>query len=239
MKTIRPYINPEKRNHGFTLIELLVVIVILAILMAIAIPAYLSQQKKAKDSAAKQYLTVAWKSARTAAVDNSGNYPTTAASLVSTIQASEPELSVVAGSKSDVSATNDKKVVIDTSSLSGSSITLYVESASGTIWSLTASNTSSPDYEAVAAATDQDLVAAMLGKGAVAAGDYFGTNGTYVAMTTAALKSYDGTIDDALNVESGTFAAYCLNYTLNATTESIDQTGARHASLDCTGPTLP
>src|SRR5581483_5923681 len=111
MKTIRPYINPEKRNHGFTLIELLVVIVILAILMAIAIPAYLSQQKKAKDSAAKQYLTVAWKSARTAAVDNSGNYPTTAASLVSTIQASEPELSVVAGSKSDVSATNDKKVV--------------------------------------------------------------------------------------------------------------------------------
>jgi len=61
---------------GFTLIELLVVILIIGILAAIAIPAFLSQTSKASDSAAKTQVGTLQTTLETYASEKNGSYTT-------------------------------------------------------------------------------------------------------------------------------------------------------------------
>jgi type IV pilus assembly protein PilA len=89
---------------GFTLIELLVVILIIGILAAIAIPAFLSQTTKANDSAAKTQVGTLQTTMEAFASENNGSF--TGATLAG-LQALEPTLK-------DTSTATANAVVVET-----------------------------------------------------------------------------------------------------------------------------
>jgi len=91
--------SDENRQGGFTLIELMVVVMIIAILIGIAIPAFLGARGRAQDTAAKSNLRNALSSATAVFSDNQEYFATgdadTDGTMVKALVDEEPSLTFV------------------------------------------------------------------------------------------------------------------------------------------------
>ena len=91
--------DTPSRDQGFTLVELMVVVLVIAILLAIAIPTFLGARERSEDRAAQSNLRNALTAAKVT-FSNRGNYSSAFAADLSAI---EPNLSYTTASASSTS----------------------------------------------------------------------------------------------------------------------------------------
>ncbi len=121
LKRLRERAGSEK---GFTLIELLVVMLILGILAAIAIPAFLNQKGKANDASAKEMARTMQTAEETCSTDNNGDY--TSCNLAR-LQAIEPTIQSAASgpvTAVQVVASSPTGYTVKTTALGGNTFTI-------------------------------------------------------------------------------------------------------------------
>ena len=108
-----------RSQSGFTLIELLVVILIIGILAAIAIPAFLSQTSKANDAAAKTQVGTLQTTMETYAAENSGSF---VGATLTKLQAIEPTLKDTTTAKAKVGTVTATSFTVESEAVGSSDV---------------------------------------------------------------------------------------------------------------------
>ena len=132
LQTLRKRLH-KNDDEGFTLIELMVVVLIIAILLAIAIPTFLGARSRAQNRAAESQLRNALTAEKTVYTDNQQYTATTA-----TMAAAEPSLNWSAWGTAFASPPANQVDVQakSTTNLTNNELCLSGKSASGTYYGM-------------------------------------------------------------------------------------------------------
>jgi type IV pilus assembly protein PilA len=125
-------------DTGFTLIELMVVLLIMAILLAIAIPTFLGVTNSASDRAAQANLNTGFVNSQSVFQDNGQSFPAVS-NLVNLLGTSEPNLSFTSGAVVVPSA--GKNLVSINTDTTGDAVILAAKAKSGRCWYIVGLNT--------------------------------------------------------------------------------------------------
>ena len=134
MKTIRQGL---KRDQGFTLIELMVVVMIIAVLIAIAIPSFLGFRKSAQDRSAQSEIRNVLLSEKAFWLEN-GDYTAT----TTDITAFEPNANrhasdLTVGVVLSLNATDSDIVCMSRTAESGNTFAVWESASGGTYYGAT------------------------------------------------------------------------------------------------------
>jgi type IV pilus assembly protein PilA len=141
-------------EEGFTLIELMVVVLIIAILIAIAIPTFLGARTRAQDRQAQSNLRNAFAAEKVVYTDNQ-----TFTTDVATLSGIEPSLTYNAAN--NVTAGTDAKQVYV--NVTGTTVTLGAKSKSGTCFYMQDSANAPTQFAKDGACTALDSVGGFTG----------------------------------------------------------------------------
>ncbi len=145
----------ERGEEGFTLIELMVVVLIIAILIAIAIPTFLGAQNRARDRGAQTNLRNALSAAKTIASDRDGYFFSTGTTPIveGDLSTAEPSLTFTNGAPTTAGPI-DVVTAAD-----GTAITMYNKSGSGSFFCISATYNGAVTYKKGADALSVDTAA--------------------------------------------------------------------------------